>query len=182
MSQSLNGGRPPSIVLIDGPDGVGKTTYAHWMADHLDAVYLHRSRPDPDTNWIDEHWLPVLRYLATGRSVVMDRGPIGNPIWAELFHDGDQALFSSDNEYLACLTLFAQMGAVMHVITRDPVDLAATLTERGEGPDAVAVAVASVPMFEQRARALALAGLPCVLLESDDVHRLVEFGEMEENR
>lgn len=160
------------VLMIDGPDGTGKTTYAKYVAHTFGAVYMHRSRPEPGTHWMAEHLDPVLDVLESGRKVVMDRGPVGNPIWTRLFDDPESALFADEPSYQWCMSTFCFLGARVELMFRSPEAIAQELTSRGEPDHMVQAAVASVDEFYKAYETINKA-IPVRLLSSDLVHQSI---------
>lgn len=161
------------VLMIDGPDGTGKTTYARYVAAEYGAIYMHRGRPTPGTTWQAEHLDPVLAALDDGHKVVMDRGPVGNPIWTHLFNDPESALFKTMESYLWCMSTFGFIGARVEIVLRRPADIATELTARGEPPSQIAAAVASVEEFEVAHETIKRA-IPTRLLSSDLTHNYIQ--------
>jgi hypothetical protein len=127
-------------------------------------------------SWRAEHLNPVMEQLDRGHKVVMDRGPIGNPIWAQIFNDGDQRLFHGKAEYFACLRAFADLGARLEIVTRDPGDICRTLLERGESKIQIAQALESISMFKA-AGLEATRYLPVHFVNSDEIHQRINNKE-----
>jgi broad-specificity NMP kinase len=116
-----------SIIIIEGADGTGKTRYARALAKENKAGYLHKNKPQHDT-WRDEYIKPLERF--EDRTVVCDRWHVGEMIWPLLFER--TSLFIDRAEYKRCCQVLACMGARVEILYRDPSDIKATLTKRGE--------------------------------------------------
>lgn len=80
----------PVVVILEGPDGAGKTTLARQLCKRLDAMYIHHSsyptlRGDQLTQLYHLSLEPALTGTA---SVVLDRAWHSEPIYAEVFRSG----------------------------------------------------------------------------------------------
>jgi len=77
-----------SVIILEGPDGAGKTTLAHQLADRLSARYVHLG---PMTNVKDigriyvEAMLPAIMGYQT---VVMDRAWFSEEPYGTVFREG----------------------------------------------------------------------------------------------
>lgn len=75
------------LLLIEGVDGVGKTTVAHELCTIFpDAVYLHSGAPDPpDRDPFEDYERRLYEYLDTGKVIICDRWHWGELAYAPVF-------------------------------------------------------------------------------------------------
>lgn len=86
------------IIILDGPDGSGKTTLArHLCATVKDAVYVHLSAPARGQAW-QEHRAALLRIIAEyrqGRLVVVDRHFLSEAVYGAVYRGGSEYPFAA---------------------------------------------------------------------------------------
>src|SRR5580765_4211415 len=76
------------LIIIEGPDGVGKTTLAESLAKELaesgdEVELLHRG--PPKSHPLDEYVLPLLDYVpGLGRHVICDRWHWGEAVYPQV--------------------------------------------------------------------------------------------------
>lgn len=79
-------------VFVDGPDGVGKTGYSHYVSELLGIPRLEM-RPVADTTCIEsksEVFNAAIRDLhAQGVDVVVDRGSVSSIVYSRIFDRGE---------------------------------------------------------------------------------------------
>ena len=84
------------IILVDGPDGTGKTGYAQWISNEIGFPFL-RLEPDGMFGEIDgqtiERMSSVFNYTLVQLDeqhvdVVVDRGPISSIVYSRVFQRG----------------------------------------------------------------------------------------------
>lgn len=78
------------VVIIEGPDGAGKTTMAQALRRKLDAVYVHHGsyqtlRGDQIARLYHQSLEPA---LTSSAAVVLDRSWLSEPIYGEVFRSG----------------------------------------------------------------------------------------------
>lgn len=82
-----------NIILVDGPDGTGKTGYAQWLSEETGFKFL-RLEPDHAFGRLDgetiEHMSSVFNYTLTQLveqdvDLVIDRGPVSSIVYSRLF-------------------------------------------------------------------------------------------------
>lgn len=76
------------LIILEGPDGGGKSTLAKQLSDHLQAVAVHHgpypAEPNPSPAY-HHSMSPALRGV---RPVVMDRCWLSEPIYGRVFRNG----------------------------------------------------------------------------------------------
>lgn len=155
------------IVILEGTDGVGKTTFAHRLANRMGAKYVHSGPPTAET-WIDEYINPL---LSSGRPIVLDRWHLGEIVWPFLWDR--PSLFSGIEEFEICCEKLASLGAFLGVIVRDDDGIVETLTERGED-DTIHDTLKAQVLFRLLAR-LASDHMPTAVLDSDRIRGNVDL-------
>lgn len=124
------------IYIIEGTDGVGKTTFATWLANRLGFEYLHAGPPAHSTPW-EEYVLP----LDSGKNYVLDRWHVGEIVWPYLF--GRESIFNRGTGQFQALTrdLFDLHDARMILMQRDPMEIRQELESRGESDEAISLSL-----------------------------------------
>lgn len=126
------------IIIIEGTDGTGKTTYAKSLAEAHGGVYRHAGAPTAET-WWEEYLDPLSLHLTgpeAGQLLVLDRWHLGEMVWPSLF--GRPSLFGQGQEAVdAFCELNRELLALgvpieLVVVFRDAAGIRDTLTERGE--------------------------------------------------
>jgi adenylate kinase family enzyme len=151
------------ILLIDGPDAVGKTTYTEKLARRLSAPVLHWSAPTHD-NWWDEYGKPVQAALDTSPTVICDRGFFGELVWSRVL---DRPSIFTSQTFEDCCRWYSQLGAMAIVVVRDEAAIVDELDWRGES-DQISQVLAAQREFIRVA--LALPFIPVVVTTSDLLH------------
>lgn len=133
------------IIIIEGTDGVGKTTIAKAMAEKLGYEYRHTGPPTQET-WQDEYLYP----LVTMRHVVLDRWHVGEMVWPAIFRR--ESLFPSVQSFQNCcrainLAGHARDGVRTILVTRERLAIEDTLRDRDEPEDAIQAALAGQREF-----------------------------------
>jgi len=79
------------IIILDGPDGVGKTTLANELVKSHHFEYVHLSKPETGKAW-DEHAAALLAAVqsSAGRPVVIDRHFMSEAIYGRIYRDGSE--------------------------------------------------------------------------------------------
>ena len=153
----------PERLILEGTDGVGKTTVATRIATDTGATYLHAGPPIRRT-WQEEYLASLYGYA--GR-LVLDRWHLGEAIWPGLF--SRESLIRTDDELVEACDGLADLGFVMWVIRRPISDITQTLTDRGEASEIV-VSIAAQGMMVDKARWLVgKTRLPIDIVDSDEV-------------
>ena len=120
--------RSKPVIILEGPDGAGKTTLAHKLADRLGARYVHLG---PMTNVKDlgriyvEAMLPAIQGYQT---VIMDRAWFSEEPYGTVFREGKLRNDSVIDAMLERLVLSCT-GVVIYCDT-DPKRLVESFTSR----------------------------------------------------
>lgn len=80
----------PGIIVIDGPDGAGKTTLAKSICEKFDGVYLHLTYRWK-TRMFYYHTAAIqqaAKHASRGRTVVIDRWWPSEAVYADVFRGG----------------------------------------------------------------------------------------------
>lgn len=118
--------KPPApILIVEGADATGKTTFCKRYASIYGARYLHAEAPEHN-DWLDEYVLPLLH----DQPIICDRWHLGELVWPEAFNRN--SLFNNWTEYERCTRMLAELDAAIIVCTRPIDQIACTLDQRGE--------------------------------------------------
>lgn len=155
------------ITIVEGTDGVGKTTYATSLAEQTGRMYLHAGAPTKRT-WVEEYVEPL---MVTGRTaLVLDRWHLGEVIWPKLFDR--PSLFHSNSDFYLCNRMLKNAaehhgGIEIVILVRDPKDIATTLRERGESEDDIKVSLAAQDLYGLAARMV--SHIPVTIVNSNSL-------------
>lgn len=160
-----------TLTIIEGPDAVGKTTFAEKIAEARGARYLHADRPT-EPNWVLEYVAPISAALQMDpeRDIVCDRWHFGEVVWSVLFDR--ESLFVSMFDVDACnRALVAMCGKVeLLLVTRDEAGIVATLRERGED-DQIDLVLKSQKEFVRKFELMpTFPGFTKELVQSNAIH------------
>lgn len=150
---------PTSVLIVEGADATGKTTFCREYAAAHNARYLHAEAPTTN-DWIDEYVHPI----SFDRPIVCDRWHMGEIIWPTIFER--RSLFATFDEYEHCTRMLLGLGASIIVVTRNHDDIVATLKERGE-QDTIREVLAADEMFRALAADTSSARIP--VIDIDDL-------------
>lgn len=152
------------IIIIDGPDGTGKTTLAEKFSKSLpNAAVIHWGAPTED-DWYSEYVEPVEAALRHYESIICDRGFFAEPMWARIF-GRERSLFEDEAGMEQCFTWYRKHGLFAIVITeRSNAGIEETLLARGESPRDVARALESASHYKHMAAAVGelSGGIPVI--------------------
>lgn len=160
------------VTIIEGTDGVGKTTFAEWFAKRSGGYYVHASAPTHDDAG-DEYLEPVLRYLEEtnfSQHLVLDRWHIGEMVWPDIF--GRESLFAKEGDpwelFDRLNRALAETGTVeVLFITRTHEGIRSTLRARGESEEDIVRSLrGQTGLFDA---AMSVRGLPVRVIDSDDL-------------
>ena len=119
------------ITILEGVDGVGKTTHANWLAKQTNARVIHASAPQHD-HWHKEYVMPILSHLVDHKDqdLILDRWHVGEMIWPAIFKR--QSLFKSMDSFKLCHERLLLLGVNVLFVYRDADAISNTLMLRGE--------------------------------------------------
>jgi hypothetical protein len=103
------------IVILEGPDGAGKTTLAEQLAKKYGLVYKHEGPPPPKVNVLE--YYGQLLDEARGKNVVFDRLALGERVYGPVYRNLDRLgadgwlvfkrlIFASGALHIVCLPTF----------------------------------------------------------------------------
>jgi thymidylate kinase len=116
------------ITILEGVDGVGKSSHAAWLAKEQDAKILHAGIPQ-HSHWFEEYIKPLLE-LPEHQNVILDRWHLGEAIWPFIFNR--KSLFPRPESFKLCDSTLQELGAKVILIYRDADSITSTLMLRGE--------------------------------------------------
>lgn len=156
-------------IIIEGTDGVGKTTLAKRLVAKAQGVYRHAGPPTSGT-WVAEYAAPLIReYPWVLKRVIFDRWHVGEMVWPRLM--GRESLFASPREFDACNEVLALLPhpPIVYIIDRQPDAIREELERRGEDRAAIERSLEARKLFLELAPMIS-RHLHCHVLDSDDVH------------
>jgi hypothetical protein len=77
------------IVILEGPDGSGKTTLARCLCNGYGFSYAHTGPPKPDENVLLDYALKLYRANESGKNTVIDRLHLGEGIYGPIMRGVD---------------------------------------------------------------------------------------------
>lgn len=119
------------IKILEGVDGVGKSSHAAWLAKETNAKIIHAGIPMHD-HWHKEYVMPVLDHLLDhpDQDLILDRWHVGEMIWPTIF--GRPSLFKKFDSFQLCHDRLLELGAEVLFVYREADAITNTLMLRGE--------------------------------------------------
>lgn len=78
------------MVIIEGPDGAGKSSLASELCNKFGFAYWHAGVPQPNENVFETYTKVVLDAIRKDRDIVFDRLNLCELIYGEVMRDGDR--------------------------------------------------------------------------------------------
>lgn len=153
------------ILIVEGTDGVGKTTFCKWYSALTGATYLHAGPPKNDDPWVE-----YVEPLEQDHPYVLDRWHFGEIVWPELF--GRESIFKDEATWHAVNEVLVSRGARLLLITRDVDHIRMELKKRGESDLQIGASITGQRGL-LRAAELFLHPMPISIATSDFIHQLV---------
>lgn len=116
------------IIIVEGPDGSGKTTLAEKIAKQTGYALLHRSQPKSEeekARMMDEY----LQVIKSGKSVVMDRCWYSEMVYGPIMRDATCITYP---EMYVLERMLCRKGALIIYCTDKPEVLWKRCQTRGE--------------------------------------------------
>lgn len=87
----LMDGNPTGIVILEGPDGCGKTTLAEHLVKKFNAEYIHLTWSEDLEKVMDEYQLEAIyaaKEISKEKLVIIDRHWLSEIVYSDVFRDG----------------------------------------------------------------------------------------------
>lgn len=111
------------MIVLEGIDGVGKTTLANLLSKTYDAGIIHATRETPN----DWAWFNELMDLAKDRNIIMDRS-----FWGQfVYQEPDERKLSWEQLHELEHRLYQEGGRIIYV-TANTTDIIERLRGRAE--------------------------------------------------
>lgn len=116
------------IIILEGPDGSGKTTLANQIAEQTGYMLLHRSQPktDEDKKRMMDEYLQVIR---TGKNCIFDRSWYSEMVYGPVMRDASVISYPQMYDLERSLT---KRGAIIIYCTQTMETLWQRCGKRGE--------------------------------------------------
>lgn len=112
----MNVSRDHGIIIIEGPDGAGKSTLAAKLAKFYGAHLIHTGPPETD-NQYQEHVMDLFKAVQEHKWIVYDRLHLSSFVYGTVYGDGPRL---TDHQREALDTMLSNWGAF--VIMGKPTD------------------------------------------------------------
>jgi len=111
------------LIVLEGVDGVGKTTLATLLSKTMNAGIIHATRETPN-NW---GWFSEIMDLARDRNIIADRF-----FWGQFVYQNPEERNLNPEQLHELEHRLNQEGGQMIYVTADPVDINTRLGARAE--------------------------------------------------
>lgn len=155
-----------SVIMVEGPDGTGKTGFAEALAMAGHARYRHYGRPTLST-WHQEFGLDIAEDDQQGVDAVHDRSIWGNAVWPSIL--GTTALVAPTDVIRIRDYIDTRSDSRVIILRRRTREIIATLQMRGESQQSIDAAVQSITKYEGLYALLREIGMRVDYVDSDDV-------------
>jgi thymidylate kinase len=146
------------VIVLEGCDGVGKTTLAMAVARGHGYQVVHSGRTPDGTDLADRY----RALLATPGRIILDRSFISELVYGPLDHGRSRLTLASAIE----LAHFAsRRGGVLVHLTGDPISISARLTAR-DGPGVSAERIGAIVNAYRRTFALLQGTAPVITADT----------------
>jgi thymidylate kinase len=116
------------IIIVDGPDGAGKTTLAEYLSVKFGYPIRHRGKPVTQAEK-DAMMAEYLNDIKSGANMVWDRGFYSEMVYGPVMRDGS---YISNAQMIALEEALVDSGAIVFYCTDDILKLWERCTTRGE--------------------------------------------------
>lgn len=164
----------PTVIILEGTDGVGKTTYAKWLAASLNGAYRHAGPPTKKT--VEAEYLqPIVDHLSQhpDRRLILDRWHLGEMVWPDifdresLFAKGKGSTWDRFDKLNDSLSSLGPGLVEIILIVRSAEGITRTLAQRGESVDNIVNSQrGQVGLFDA---AMSVSDIPVRIVNSDDL-------------
>lgn len=111
------------LIVLEGVDGVGKTTLATLLSKTMNAGIIHATRETPN----DWDWFSEIMDLARDRNIIADRF-----FWGQFVYQNPDERNLNPEQLHELEHRLNQEGGHMIYVTADPVDITTRLGARAE--------------------------------------------------
>ena len=116
------------ILIIEGPDGSGKTTLANKLSEQTGWPVIHRVQPKTDADK-QQMLAEYIRIIKNGKNAILDRGWYSEMAYGPIMRDASVISYPQMYELER---LLAKKGALIIYCTDSPEILWQRATRRGE--------------------------------------------------
>lgn len=158
-----------SLVILEGADATGKSSYAEHLVLHGNSVLLHFGKPPAD--WRGEYYGRLAQWPAL--HTILDRSFIGSRVWSRMgFHDDPL----TEKQWRAVSWSYARHSEHVEamVVVRDPREIADEIKGRGETPQQAVDAVIGQYHFLNLLARNEVYYIPIAAHSSNRIHHMKE--------
>lgn len=97
------------LLILEGPDGAGKSTLLEELRARLPGALTvhHGPAPEQDSQQQAQHYMASLRPALVGKTLILDRSWLSEPIYAEIFRKAPSRITASQRRMLERAALSA---------------------------------------------------------------------------
>jgi energy-coupling factor transporter ATP-binding protein EcfA2 len=147
------------LIAVEGPDGVGKSTFVQLLSSLIPGAELRHCGPPEEDDYMVEYGMPLLGYIpGAGTDIIYDRLHVGEQVYGPIYRGHGMP----QTDYYR-LTKFMRIKGLFMVFLMPAETMAqANIDERGD----VMVETSVIPQIYARYRhQITLYRLPCLVLD-----------------